>query len=138
MKVAPMAISESTESNKKFHINDVNCLFTIKTCAFLTLDAFLCLPCCCFCGGCCGRFEPCIANMFPNDINSKPGGERCHTVCTVQCFSGILMPLSFCGCFWGFCGICTPCTKCLAQCMISVEKQNNKITPPVQVAEMTR
>jgi hypothetical protein len=38
-------------------LDDFNCAKTLNLCARLTLDSFCCVPFCCFCGGCCGRYK---------------------------------------------------------------------------------
>lgn len=115
-------------------LEDIDCCFTLKACALLTGDAFMCMPCCCFCGGCCGRYVPCIFKIDPNHFG-KPGAERCVLVCQVQTLAGVLMPCTICGCLWGCCGVCTPCARGIVQCAMGVERRGSA---PVQQQEMKR
>lgn len=130
------AIEATTKNVNKLALEDITCCFTLKACAYLTADAIMCLPCCCFCGGCCGRYFPCIFNAVP-DESVKPGTERCQATCYIQTFAAMLMPCTFCGCLWGCCGTATPCTKGIAGCVMGVESRANaKVIvaqpPPVQ------
>jgi hypothetical protein len=139
--VVPVAgpVAEATEvrNANKLALEDITCCFTLKSCVYLTGDAVMCLPCCCFCGGCCGRYSPCVFNAFP-DESIKPGPERFQATCYVQTFAAMLMPWTLCGCLWGCCGTCTPCAKGLAQCIMGVEARDNAkaegvvVPPPVQ------
>jgi hypothetical protein len=121
---------------KRLDLDDIDCCFTIKACALLTGDAILCIPCCCFCGGCCGRYSACISKIESKELG-KPGTERCGMNCQVQTLAGILMPITLCGCLWGCCGTCTPCVRGIVQCTMGVEKRA-EVQPPQQSDTMTR
>ena len=140
--VVPVAgpVAEATEATtktvNKLALEDITCCLTLKACAYFTADAIMCIPCCCFCGGGCGRYSPCIFNVVP-DESVKPGIERCQANCYVQCLASMLMPFTLCGCLWGCCGTATPCAKGIAQCVMGVESRANaKVVvsqpPPVQ------
>jgi hypothetical protein len=138
--VVPVAgpVAEGTEVIvvKKLELEDIDCCLTLKACALLSGDALCCIPCCCFCGGCCGRYNPCIINIDPSQ-SLKPGSERCQANCYIQSIAAMVMPCTFCGCLWGGCGLCTPCAKGVAQCTMGVESRaNSKVVvaqpPPVQ------
>jgi hypothetical protein len=79
----------------------------------LTGDAACCPFCCCFCGGCCGKYEPCIHHVIP--LNTSPGGERLQATFFLQCAAAAIMPFTLCGCCWACCGLCTSCTMCVAE-----------------------
>jgi hypothetical protein len=91
--------------------DDITCGDTLEVCARLSVDAACCLPCCCFCGGCCGKFRPCIAGAFPEEFSKESGYERFGETCMAQLFAGFFMPSTFCGCLWACCGLATPCTR---------------------------
>jgi hypothetical protein len=108
-----------------FNIDDVTCLFTLKACAQLSVDAVCCIPCCCACGGCFGRYQPCIAESFPDQFEKKGGGNRSVETCFVQTVTGILMPFTCCGCLWACCGLATPCARCVIGCVVTQDEKNN-------------
>lgn len=92
---------------------NVTCLFTIDVCARLTVDAFCCLPCCCACGGCCGKYRSCVVGASEIEKTFSPpapGFDRFMETCFVQASAACLMPFSLCGCLWACCGLATPCT----------------------------
>lgn len=105
---------------RAFSVEDVTCAFTVKACACLSLDAVCCLALCMGCGGCCGRYQPCVMSLEGVD-GSTPGPERCQAVCAVQCMAAMVMPATLCGCLWGCCGTCTPCAKSAVGCVMGVE-----------------
>ena len=98
----------------------MNCYSTITACALLSLDAICCIPCCMGCGGCCGKYEPCVTSAVPG-FETEPGQERFGVVCLVQCMAAMMLPFTFCGCCWACCGTCTPC----AVGVINLVKSNN-------------
>jgi hypothetical protein len=120
----------------EFKIEDVTCCFTLNACARLTVDALCCIPCCCGCGGCCGRYKPCVAGAFPEDavkelFEENSGSERCLETFAVQTFSALILPWTLCGCFWACCGLATPCARCTLQCVIKQDEKNKKRTPVI-------
>jgi hypothetical protein len=123
--------SQQDVDSNKLTLEDIDCFFTLKTCTYFTVDAIMCIPCCCFCGGCCGRYSPCIFNLNP-DESLNPGYERFFANCVVQTVASMIMPCTLCGCLFGCCGTCTPCARGIAQCVIGVESRSNDViqTPP--------
>lgn len=119
--------------------DDIDCWWTVKASAMATLDSICCLPCCCFCGGCCGRYSPFITNISGDTM--KPGSERCQGTCMTQMIAGIFVPFTGCLCLWGCCGAATSCARAIATCVVHVEHSNNttrvNIAPP-GVVEMSR
>ncbi len=109
------------------HADDIDCWWTIKASALATLDALCCVPCCCFCGGCCGRFDA-FAMRLDGDDKTKQGFERFTATCTVQTYAGVIVPCTACLCCWACCGTATPCAKGLVSCVIGVEK-DGKVHP---------
>lgn len=125
-------------SDKKFQAEDIDCRFTLDLCARLSVDALCCLPCCCFCGGCCGRYKPCAAGLFPEESKDiEKGSDTFMVTCWIQLLSGILMPSTLCGCLWACCGTATPCVKCVYNKVKKVESDNKAVevatvAPPTQ------
>lgn len=121
------------DSMSDFGEHDITCLWTVKTCALLSLDAVCCLPCCCFCGGCCGKYAPCVASSIPSDGNifsKTAGSDRCLETCTLQTIASMLMPLTLCGCLWGACGLATPCARGALQKVMSRDRAASAGTIP--------
>ena len=117
----PTIMAQIKKSNE-FSENDITCCITLKAFGLLTLDAICCLPCCCFCGGCCGKYLPFMYKLDPvSSAQTKPGSETCGSVCLIQSLSAILLPCTCCGCFYCCCGIGTPCAK-----MAFRKMQNNE------------
>ena len=114
----------------------IDCSFTLNLCSRLTVDALCCVPCCCFCGGCCGKYQPCAAGAFPESETKdiKQGSETFMITCYTQLMSGILMPWTFCGCCWACCGLGTPCVKSVYRKVRSNDpvQKNVSVTPPPQ------
>ena len=106
---------------------EVTCMRTLHGFAWLSLDALCCLTFCTGCGGCCGRYEPFVAKVVTG-MQTSPGSERSTAVCAVQCLAAIVLPLTFCGCLWGGCGLCTPCVNGIVKCVEDVETK-----PPIQI-----
>ena len=102
----------NANSPKPFSEDDITCCLTLKTFGLLTLDAICCLPCCCFCGGCCGKYLPFVYKLDEKAAEqTKPGSETCSVVCCIQAGAAILLPCTCCGCLYCCCGIGTPCAK---------------------------
>ena len=113
--------------------DDIDCWWTLKASAMATLDAVCCLPCCCFCGGCCGRYDPFIMQMSDEEL--KPGLEKCQATCATQASASIIVPCTGCLCLWGCCGTATSCAKGVATCVMRVEQKSKVVivTPPPAV-----
>ena len=105
-----------------FSENDITCCLTLKAFGLFTLDAICCLPCCCFCGGCFGKYLPFVYKLDPvSSAQTKPGSETCSAVCSIQTGAALLLPCTCCGCLYCCCGIGTPCAK-----MAFRQMQNNE------------
>jgi hypothetical protein len=114
----------------KLEDKDITCCFTLQACARLSVDAVCCVPCCCFCGGCCGRYNPIVIGLFPNNVaqHVNPGWDRFGLTCITQLIAASVLPSTFCGCCWAGCGLCTPCTRKVIEKVSQVEKNNTKTT----------
>lgn len=132
--------SKSQMEKNTFSLDDIDCVWTLRASSLATLDAICCMACCCGCGGCCGRFNPFIIHavqLIPEEDSINPGIERCQMTCIVQSIAGVVVPCTFCLCFFCCCGIATPCAKGVVECITSVENTNTKIHP-VETVQMTR
>ena len=102
-----------------FSLDDIDCWWVVKASAMATLDALCCIPCCFFCGGCCGRYTPFLARM--SDDRFKPGIQTCNATCMSQVIAAVVVPGSCCVCCWGCCGTAVPCARSVARCVLNVE-----------------
>ena len=125
-----MTPTAQTKMASSLSEKDIDCLWTVEASARATVDALCCLPCCCFCGGCCGRYQPFVMRMSSETL--KPGLEVCQATCTIQAMAAILVPCTFCLCLWGCCGTATPCAKGVAGCVMKVEKGSAVVPEPHQ------
>jgi hypothetical protein len=121
---------------KQFSEDDITCGLTLKAFGLLTLDAICCLPCCCFFGGCFGKYLPFIYKLDPISAEqTKPGLETCAAVCNIQTGAALLLPITCCGCCYCCCGLGKPCAK-----MAFRKMQNNEnhvsINPVLKAPEV--
>lgn len=103
--------------------DDIDCWWTLKASAMATADALCCIPFCCFCGGCCGRYNPFVMRMTQETL--KPGIEVCQATCMTQSVAAVAVPCTLCLCLWGCCGTATPCAKGVAACVLNVERASS-------------
>ena len=129
-------MQSTTDSNNSndFNCENLNCFNTIKLASYLTIDSICCVPCCCFCGGCCGKYNACVLGLFPNEAQSiQPGFDRFSSTCHIQMMSWTTMTFTCCGCCWACCGTCTPCAKFIAKQVVKNETSaNQNISPQIQ------
>ncbi len=112
-------------------VDNLSCCDTIKLFSSATVDSICCIPCCCFCGGCCGKYNAAIMKHFPKEAeNIKPGFDRFGSTCYIQLLECLLMTNTCCGFCWGCCGTCTPCAKFIIRKITKVETQSNTTQPP--------
>ena len=114
-------------------LNDIDCWWTFKAAVLSSLDALCCIPCCCFCGGCCGRYNPFIMQLSNDTL--KPGIERCQVICATQLFAAIIVPFSGCLCCCGCCGIGSSCAKGIAACVLNVESTSTAAPLPMTISD---
>ena len=114
-------------NDDNFSIDDIDCAWTLKASLLATIDAICCVPCCCGCGGCCGRFNPYILQLASDDDEYKQGVERCQLTCMTQMVAGLIVPCTCCLCCFGCCGLATPCARGVARCVMSVENEKKTI-----------
>lgn len=120
-----------------FDMDKITCKNTLKLACGATMDAACCFTCCCFCGGCCGRYRAAAVDVLASLDETivegeKPGTERCMTTCMVQSAAGVIMPFTLCACLWFCFGLATPCAKFCVRCVLDVEKSAAAVEPPVQ------
>ena len=109
--------------------DDITCWFTLKAAALGSLDSLCCIPCCCFCGGCCGQYEP-FTSLVTQE-RSEPGCDRFNQTCMTQSTMALVVPFTCCLCFWCCCGTATPCAKALMAC-VSKNEETQSTPPPTQ------
>ena len=91
-----------------------NCIETLALCCSLNfIEAPCALFCCCFCGGCCGKYQSVTFKLY-NKYTDKPIHENNYfgTNCFLQSYA-LCAPIFCCGC-------CFCCFGTGAFCMNSI------------------